>query len=105
VRDLSNCEQGMVIFFYTNLMDKNMLPQQFIKILTTFGYYYNYCVVIWRNKFEWSLETFEFFIYIQDMSYNGTCECKNNFKTILKIVLEAHIVQFIILFDKKIEIH
>jgi hypothetical protein len=32
------------------------------------------------------------------MSYNGTCERKNNFQTILKIVLEAHIVQLIIFF-------
>jgi hypothetical protein len=40
------------------------------------------------------------------MSYNGTCEPQNNFfKKKLKIILEAHIVQLIILFDKHTEIH
>jgi hypothetical protein len=47
--------------FYTNLMDKNMLPHQFVNFLTKFGYYYNYYVVIWRNKFELSLEDIWFF--------------------------------------------
>jgi hypothetical protein len=32
---------------------KNMLPHQFVILLTTFGYYY---IVIWKNKFELSLE-------------------------------------------------
>jgi hypothetical protein len=91
--------------FYTNLMDKNMFPHQFVNFLTKFRYYYNYYVAIWRNKFELSLEDIWIFFYIQDMRYNRTCESKNNFSTILKIVLEAHIVQLIIHFDKHTEIH
>jgi hypothetical protein len=43
-------------FFYTNLMDRNMVPHEFVNRLTKFGYYYNYYVVIWRNKFELFLE-------------------------------------------------
>jgi hypothetical protein len=39
------------------------------------------------------------------MSYNGTCEPKKNLKKKLKIVLEEHIVQLIILFDKRTEIY
>jgi hypothetical protein len=42
--------------FYTNIMDKNMLPHQFVTFLTKFGYYYNYHVVIWINNFELLLE-------------------------------------------------
>jgi hypothetical protein len=30
--------------FYTNLIDKNMLPHQFVNFLTKFGYYCNYYV-------------------------------------------------------------
>jgi hypothetical protein len=37
-------------------MDKIMLPHQFLNFLTKFGCYYNYYVVILRNKFELSLE-------------------------------------------------
>jgi hypothetical protein len=39
------------------------------------------------------------------MSYNGTCEPKKILKIILKIVLEEHIVQLIILLDKRTEIY
>jgi hypothetical protein len=35
---------------------QNMLPHQFVHFLIKYGYYYNYYVVIWWNKFEFSLE-------------------------------------------------
>jgi hypothetical protein len=79
-------------------MDKIMLPYEFVKFFIKIEYYSNYYVVIWRNKFELSLEDTGIFIYIQDMSHNETFEPKNNFQTIFKIVLEAHIVQLRILF-------
>jgi hypothetical protein len=39
------------------------------------------------------------------MGYNGTCDPKQKNYTIFKIFLEVHIVQVIILFDKRIENH
>jgi hypothetical protein len=41
--------------FFGKFMDKNMLAYQFVKNLTKIGYYCNY-VVIWRKKFQLSLE-------------------------------------------------
>jgi hypothetical protein len=37
-------------------MDENMLSYQFVIFWTKFPYYCNYYVVIWRKKFELSLE-------------------------------------------------
>jgi hypothetical protein len=52
-------------FLYTNLMNKNMLSHQFV-IFIIFGYYYNYHVVICRNKFELSLEDISsFHLYLE----------------------------------------
>jgi hypothetical protein len=51
------------------------------------------------------LNSFESFMYIQDIGYNGTCEPKHNFYTNFKIILEVHIIQRIILFKMSAKIH
>jgi hypothetical protein len=52
-----------------------------------------------------SLEDSQFLIHLQDVDYNRRCEPKHNFYTIFKNVIEVHIVQLIILFYKRTEIH
>jgi hypothetical protein len=42
--------------FFIQILWKNMFPHQFVHFFTKHGYYYNYYVVIWWNKFELSLE-------------------------------------------------
>jgi hypothetical protein len=44
------------IYFFGNLIDKNMLLYQFVIFWTKFPNYYNYYVLIWRKKFQLSLE-------------------------------------------------
>jgi hypothetical protein len=57
MRDLSNCEQCMFILYYNYLifLYKSYGQKYVGDFLTKFGCYYNYYVVIWRNKFELSL--------------------------------------------------
>jgi hypothetical protein len=47
----------------------------------------------------------QFFIYLQEMDYNGKYEASCNFSTIFRILLDAHAVQYRINFDNNVEIH
>jgi len=47
----------------------------------------------------------ELFIYLEEIDISGTYDPKYNFCAILCILLDGHLVQFIIKFDNHVEIH
>jgi hypothetical protein len=53
---LSGTEENTTFFRDREGIFANMLAHQFAIFWTKFGYYYNYYVTIWINKFELSLE-------------------------------------------------
>jgi hypothetical protein len=90
---------------YKKLWTKNIFSSQFVDFLTQFRYYYNYYVIIWRKKFELSLEDTWIFYVSLGHGLEWVCESNYNFWAIFGILLNTHVVQFGINFDNHVEIY
>ena len=87
------------------LYTETTLPCKFVEFSNKYLNYYNYFVLIQRQKEELSIANKYFFHPSLNMAQSKTNEHKYKFYSVLWILFEVRALQFGITFDKRVEIH